>query len=725
MDMAQMAAMMQEETLELLRNKSVLSTLTERIFLLDEAWKELEDKPQPLQEGLGLRYVIERCSLPIAPYDLLLGRFVDKVPDEAEEARFQALVAANRLRTNPLTNVNHSHMTLDWDHVIAHGLPGYVARAQARIEKAKAEGEDEKTLIFLQGMLEVYKACVRYVERYGEAAAAAGRQDLADICAALAKGAPQTFHQGVQLMLFVLTLYYIYIGGFNSTLCYGRMDELLLPLYEGDLAAGRITREQAGYILDDFNCKCNLTLGRGEHQMADPSQGGNITGWERSHVFDDPTYVMVGGYTMEGYRENPLTSLMLERIQPRHENPVYIHRTTKHDSPELWRLICDKLRQNASLLVYNDETMLPALRSCGVSEEDAVSYTIHACNWPDVPSHVNMSACGGWLPQMIMEALMEDGRLKRDYPDMDSIYAAVADIFRANIRAEFTRLRQRYGSGRLPASDTLSMTSCFVDGPLDAARDMRDGGVRHSDTYVLIRSVGSAADMLAALDLIVYQQKACTLEEMAAALACDFENDPRLKALCRKMPKFGQDDDRADGHGVKLMNMMLDIVDEERLGEKGEPDVWAFPVTITDMNHRVAGARLGATPDGRGAGVPISENLSPTPGYMKGVTALMNSVAKLPFDRLCAGAFNLRMKESMVRGEAGLDQFCALARTYFDNGGMQLQVSIADTAVLREAQAHPEDYKDLMVRITGYSAVFVDMSRNAQEEFIRRDELDG
>ena len=137
----------------------------------------------------------------------------------------------------------------------------------------------------------------------------------------------------------------------------------------------------------------------------------------------------------------------------------------------------------------------------------------------------------------------------------------------------------------------------------------------------------------------------------------------------------------------------------------------------------MARARTAPTPDGRRAGAPVSENLSPTPGYARSVTALLRSVAKLPLDRICSGALNLRLSTGSVRGDEGAERLKILADTYFELGGMQLQLSVTDTEVLRDAQEHPEKYPDLMVRITGYSALFVDMCRAAQNEIIRRDEL--
>jgi len=171
------------------------------------------------------------------------------------------------------------------------------------------------------------------------------------------------------------------------------------------------------------------------------------------------------------------------------------------------------------------------------------------------------------------------------------------------------------------------------------------------------------------------------------------------------------------------MNMLLDVVAEEAVNENGDRDVISLNITTTDMWHVGEGASLMATPDGRLSGAPLSENLSPTVGVNESVTALLKSVSKLPYSRLNAGAFNLRLSKSIVRGEDGVERLAQLLLAFFKAGGMQFQLSIADTEELREAQKCPEKYADLLVRITGYSARFTDMTESAQNEIIRREEL--
>ncbi len=717
------AAYLIDTAIRLLREKPVDSTLTERIILLNDAWKDVEGLPQPLQQGIGLYKVLSKASLPVDPHDFLLGRYIDKVPDEQEDARLQESWKDGRYGFNPITCYNSGHVTLDFEGACRIGLPGYVQKVEKRIQQAREEHEDDKCLNQLVGMKWVFDAIILYIGRYADAAEAAGKHDCAEVCRRLASGPPETFRDAIQLILFIFTVYLIYAGTSVACLTFGRVDDFLLDFYENDLAAGRVTREQAGWLIDDFYSKCSLHLARGEHQMANSAFGGNTTGWARNASFDSPTYIVLGGYSnAHDHRTNQLTRLFIERIQPLLKNPVVIFRRTKETPEEVWTLLCDKVRQNASILIYNDETMVPAFRHVGVEPFDALNYSIHPCNWADIAggSAIVLDPQYITLPTLLLEVLNSGCH----FSSMDDIYRAAAERYRdVYIRPAFEKYRKMYRNGRIPSNGNLSLTDCFTEGTIDRARGCFDGGVKYPAIYLRLRYIGTASDMLAAIDHIVFKRKLCSLEELMAACSDDFTAAPDLLAECRRAPKYGRDDDAADSHAVRLLDALLDVVDEESVNEKGIRDVITLNVTISDSCHIRDGAKTQATPDGRRNGMPFSENLSPSKGQVTTVTAMMRSISKLPFKRLHSGAFNLRLRHDAVDGAEGLCRLSALLKAYFEEGGMQAQLTIADTATLRDAQKHPENYGDLTVRITGYSAIFVDMSSNAQDEIIRRDEM--
>lgn len=718
---SQKSALLLEETLESLRNKPVKSTWLERLRLQQEADRLVQGLPQPLQLGKGLSYILERVSVPVMPQDILLGRVAEKLPDEAEEA-FLLSYSQEYPYHRPGWLTDGGHITFAWEELLQYGLQGLKAQAEDSLREKRAAAAPEENLLFLEGMIQVYAAYQTYVRRYGEAAREAGQEQLAQDALWLVQNPPQTFRQAVQLMLLVGHCYSCY-AAVNSTLTYGRMDDLLLDYYQRDLADGRLTPEEAGYIVTDFYCKNNLILGRGEHQMSGSSD--TDTGWLRNPTYDTPQYVILGGYShRHDHRTNPLTALFASCIVPRQENPVFVYRHTKEDPPAVWRLICDKLRQNASLLIYNDETQIPAMIRAGFEKEEAVDYTIHGCNWPDIPGrYAAVAQIDARLVVNLLDALHSDP----PPASMEAFYEATAHHLRRRIREQLQELEPGFVCPGPPL--TLRCTDCFTSGTIRSATSVYQGGTKYRAVYYLIRHIGTAADCLAAVDQLVYREKKLTLSQLAELSDGDYAGQPRLLALCKAAPKFGCDNDLADSHAVRYFTMALDMAEEEcarwreSVGDAAR-DFRLFNVTITDMRHIYEGSLLPATPDGRRKAAPLSENLSPTRGTaVEGLTALIRSVTKLPFDRVHAGAFNLRVRKDWVKGEAGLDRLQQLLDAYFLEGGMQVQLSVADTEELRRAQIDPDQYRDLMVRITGYSAVFVDMSKDAQEEIIRRDEM--
>lgn len=740
-----------EETIEALRNKDPKSTYMERLLLADEAYELYRELPQPLYLGKGLYHMLEHVSCPVEAHDILLGRVVEYVPGEEEERILEGI--QKRFYDQQYFMKDNGHITLDWETVLEIGISGYVERARKALEKRKIAGDSPEKITFLEGMLWIYQAFRRYIERYAEAAekwigtagvASEKREGIrkaAEASRNLVNNPPQTFYEGMQLILYITHAYSVYAARSNATLTCGRMDDLLADLYEKDLAAGRITPEEAGCIIDDFNCKCAIILGRGEHQMSagDPDAVKRETGWFRNPMYDSPTYVIIGGKSgRRDHRTNPLTLLFAKHIHPRLENPVYVFRRTEEDNPEVWTAVCDKLRQNASLLIYNDETVIPAMEESGVEACDAVNYTIHGCNWPDIPGkYAQVHQVGIPMPTLIMEAMFEEnGMLRQQFAGMEALYEAIEKKWTGIVRKACEDYRRLYGTSAeqrnmdgeplsIPVFDNiLYCTDCFTEGPLEAAATYRKGNVKYTVFYCVLRYVGTAADMLAALEEVAFGKEPVPLDVLAEALKANFAGYEALRNRLLKAPKYGRDDDRADRHGVRMMKLMQDVVSRETVNpDTGKKDVYIWNVTITDMNHIRIGKELGATPDGRLAGTPVSENLSPTAGMTKSVTSLLNSVSKLPFDRVCSGALNARIAKGMVAGDAGLERLQALLEVYFRKGGMQFQLSATDTGELKEAQKYPELYKDLMVRITGYSAVFVDMSTRAQEEIIRRDEI--
>ncbi len=699
--------------------KEIRSTTLERLRKTREADLHVSGLTQPLQLGEGLYHLLDHIDVPVDASDLIVGRIKEEVPDAEGEAFFETTVSAWENRAIPPWMRDGGHECFAWERLLDLGLTGLEARAQNVLDERTARGESEETLEFLRGAVRVYQAFRRYAERYAERAREAGLTAPADHCAAIAERSPETFSEALQLIWLVGNVYCTMVAT-NPTLTFGRLDVLLLPFYRRDLKADRLTRSQAGDLVADFYYKNNLVLGRGEHQMSGGCE--TETGWRRNLTYDAPQYVVLGGYRVDGSPPaDELTELFLERVDPRYENPVMVLRYSKDLPENIWRLACSKMRDNSSFMVYNDENILPAMRHCGIAAEDAVTYTMHGCNWPDIPGiQRQVSSRSAILPQYFLDAFFS---FEDELPSIDALYERFADCFREEIAVECEKLRQCYRDWETQVSGILRVDDCFLDGPIENARSWNQGGVRYATLTCAITSLATAADCFAAVDELVLRSRRVTLAELQEALRNDFEGQEPLRQLCLNTVKFGQDDALADSHAVRLLDEVLAEIDRAS-GLDTDEAVIVFRCLETDMRHVRIGATIGATADGRRAGQPISENTSPYPGSCRrGLTSMLKSVSKLPLHGINSGALNIRLQPDLVAEEAGLDRLSALLRTYFDLGGLQCQLSVCSIEQLREAQRHPEEHRDLMVRITGYSAVFVDMAPRAQEEFIRREEM--
>lgn len=706
-------------TEELPVTKHVRSTTLERLRKTREADLHVRGLPQPLQLGEGLYHLLDHIELPVADTDLIVGRILEEVPDSEGEAFLRTCVDAWESRAIPPWMRDGGHECFAWDRLLELGLAGLEAHAGSELAARSARGEGAQTLDFLRGAVRVYQALRHYARRYAERAREAGLGEAAAACAAIAESPPESFAEALQLIWLVGHVYCTMLAA-NPTLTFGRLDSLLWPLYEEDIASGRLSRSQAGELVADFYGKNNLILGRGEHQMSGGSPSD--TGWQRNLTYDAPQYVVLGGGRPDRSAvANELTDLFLEHVNPAYENPVIVLRYTQDLPAKTWRVACRKMRDNASFMVYSDERVIAAMRHCGIDAEDAVRYTMHGCNWPDIPGvQRQVGYHQAVLPQYLLEAL---GRLDDEGPSIDGLYQHLVEAFRREIASHCEQLRQARRTWDAQAPGLLRADDCFLDGPIERARSASGGGVRYPTLTCALSGLATAADSLAAVDELVLRSGRVSLADLRDALREDYAGAEALRQLCLRAPKFGQDDDVADDHAVRLLREVLAEIDRA-CGLGTDEAVIVFRCLETDMRHLRLGELTGATPDGRHAGRPLSENTSPYPGSCRhGLTAMLKSVAKLPLDGINSGALNIRLQPDLVGGEEGLDRVAALLRTYFDLGGLQCQLSVCSVEQLREAQRHPERHRDLMVRITGYSAVFVDMARHAQDEIIRREEM--
>ncbi|MBN1260930.1 MAG: formate C-acetyltransferase/glycerol dehydratase family glycyl radical enzyme, partial [Anaerolineae bacterium] len=262
--------------------------------------------------------------------------------------------------------------------------------------------------------------------------------------------------------------------------------------------------------------------------------------------------------------------------------------------------------------------------------------------------------------------------------------------------------------------------SVLIDDCSATGRDYHDGGARYNTSYIQGVGLGTITDALTALKTHVFEQRTLAMEALLEALSADFAGQERLRQLLlNRTPRYGNDDDAADAQMLRVFEAYFAAIDGRPNTRGGAYHVNLLPTTC----HVYFGSVTGATPDGRHAGKPLSEGVSPVQGAdRRGPTAVLRSVAKMAHVRTGGTLLNQKFTPKLLADDAGLQGLVHLVRTYFRLGGHHIQFNVVDAATLRAAQAHPEAYRDLIVRVAGYSDYFCDLSAALQEEIIARTE---
>ena len=645
------------ETVTSLTQKPIKSTTYERVILLHEADELYSDLPQPLKYGNGYYHLLKNCTLPIKDTDLLLGRIPEKVLNAEEEAVFQSL-KDNCAR--PIWITDKGHRSFWWDGLIEYGLVGLRERALDELERRERDGATAvERLNFLRGIILIYDGFILYLNRYADVAEDAGLHEAAQVCRELTLHEPRTFREALQLLLTVQLAYCAFAAA-NPTLTLGRIDLMLEGLYEKDKADGRITSDEARLLILDYYCKHNLLLGRGEHQMSARAEE-SVTGWERNLNYDAPQYMLLAGRRKDGtYLDGELTHLFVEMIEPQFKNPVIEIRyapNMQEKCHKLWRNITDKARQSASLMIYSEDSCISAYTEAGADVDDAFDFQHYGCNHSTLPAIEYASEYAGSTPLILfLDMLRKWVSEGREPHSTDELYNAIADEVRAcNIRI-VDRLASSYEKRVSTVSTHLEMTDCFYRYSVPSAASFTGYGSKYICSSVHICSFASFVDVFTAVDELVINRKKMTLAHLMKAADENFVGYPHELALCRGVAKLGSDNDASNRHAKALMNRFIDDVHayaSERLAgltRLAHCDCAVTPrpivkISLESDNEHLIGQTMGATPDGRLSGVPISQNSAPALGACTaGITARLCSMSSIPFNRIVSGAQNLSIQ---------------------------------------------------------------------------------
>ncbi|HOG50361.1 MAG TPA: pyruvate formate lyase family protein, partial [Lentisphaeria bacterium] len=564
--------------------------------------------------------------------------------------------------------VDFSHTCPDWQAILKLGFPGLRDRA--------ASGDTP----FHQAAAMTYDGAMILCRRLG---AAAGLPTLS----ILAERPPKTLHEAFQLAYLFHDLQEM--EG-ESVRTMGWFDRLYIDFYRNDLAAGILTREQASELIKYFWI--------GFYAKTE----GKLFG--KNFCFG-PKVNELSYLGMEVYHElNTVDPKLSVRLAP--------------DTPnDFLQLTVKNIRDGRNGIVFlNNDLAVNSLIRHGRTPEDAADFIPIGCYEPAVlGKEISISgATHVYLPQVVLLTLAEE----RDYVTFDEVLEAFLERLRQEIdyMVEQQRRCERIWPDINPAPFLSgTMAECVTRG-----RDITAGGARYNTTGCIVNYFADAVDSLAAIEHLVFKTRQCTMAELRQALADNWQGheELQLKALNRT-PKWGNGDDRADRIGVTIAEVAAERLNTTLNARGGRFTAALFGQLVVER-----GRLLGALPSGRLAGTPAAKNLCACIGMdREGITALMNSVLKIDLAQFPNGVcLDLMLHPSAVQGLDGIANLAAIARAFLDSGGSGLQFNIFSAETLRDAQAHPEKYANLQVRVCGWNVRFTDLTPAAQNTFIAQAE---
>ena len=713
------------------------------------------------------------------------------------QGRTSSELATSYMAPETLTAIEHNifttgnyfyngigHVCVDYAKVLKIGYKGIWKQAKAERDKCNVFDSDyNKRYYFLCAVMESCEGAIIFAKRYSDAAAKlAAKCDnekrkkelltIAEICDKVPAEGASSFHEACQSFWFIQLL--IQTESSGHSISPGRFDQYMYPYYIKDIESGKLTREEAQELVDCVWVKLNSL-----NKVRDRLSAEGFAGYS---MFQN---LIVGGQDKEGLdATNDLSYMCISASMhvnlPQPSLSMRVWNGTPHDL----LVKAAKLTKTGIGLpaYYNDEIIIPALISRGLSLQDARDYCIIGCVEPQKGGKTD-----GWHDAAFfnmcrpMELVFSNGMDKGvlvglktgELSELDT-YEKFFDAYKKQM--DYTIKLMVNSDNAIDAAHAercpLPFLSSMLDDCIKRGRSAQEGGAVYNFTGPQGFGIANVADALYALDQLVYKTKTVTLSQYSDALKNNFgmpysddyaqaltvevvkeisskgytlmpeqiteiftqikENNidtarkNEYKSLYEKikaLPKFGNDIDEVDLYGREAAYAYTKPVEKYTNPRGGTFHAGLYPVSA----NVPLGLQTGATPDGRLAGAPIADGVSPAAGAdVNGPTAAANSVAKLDHGIASNGTlFNMKFHPSALKGASGIEAFIALIRAFFDQKGMHMQFNVVSRETLRDAQAHPENYKNLVVRVAGYSALFTTLSKSLQDDIINRTEQGG
>ena len=742
-----------------------------------ELYPEMKNEPLVVRKAMAQKYMGEHLIVEIKPDELIVGLpnqnsvgwgTVMPIYYTSEEGAYGEERQLNEASV-------WGHHPARWDKVIAGGTLGL----RAEIHKAAAQhAEDPKRLTEYRAMLVALDGIDAFAKRFSalamREALACGKMErrrelleIADVCARAPLYGAGTFHEALQTYWFA----YCLINSGGEYLPLGRADQILIPYYEKDIREGRITQEHAADLMASFLVKCNekiiIDTKKAENhysfglfsQGVDPAKqkedcqtnqtGGyevRLLSWQENESIDSDANFnygqsgndwlmncMVGGVKPDGTDgTNELSYLIVSIMHELHLlMPTLGARVHKNTPQEFLDLLAEVLRYGqGEPMIYNDEVIIKGFADFGIPMEEARDYSNDGCWECLIPgksyftyAHVMNLRCLEWvlfrgrsLHNQLQEGL-DTGRLD-EFEDFEEFYQAYMLQVGNYIDRQCQRRLDSFGLSYVIAPDPL--LSSMVDDCITKGRDLTQDGARYYFHQILITGFANTVDALYAIKQLVFDSRKYALEDIARALENNWEGNEYLRYyILNKIPKFGNDHAEVDEFGVRMLKDFEVIVD--KWNQKDCPV--KFPCGVgTFENYAALGRDMGASADGRYFGDPLAPNYSPQPGAdINGPTAAIKSCTRPNLSKYFSGApFDLSINSHDFEGEAGVGRLVSLIQSFCDLEGQILTITSLNVEDLKDAKIHPQNHRNLRVRMGGLSAYFIAMSPVQQDNIIKR-----
>lgn len=632
------------------------------------------------------------------------------------------------------------HVIANFERIIRDGLAHEIEKARANIRKwdeRRQEPEAARRIIFLKSAIRSMEAAITFAERHAEEAERMAKESIMDvqrreellevarICRKVPRYGAESFHEALQSYWMLHLILQIESNGHSMS--FGRFDQYLQPYYEADVQKGALDHDSALELLECFFLKCNQI-----RKIRAMSHTRKMHGYP---MFQTLT---LGGQTREGAdASNDVSYLTLEATAAiKLQEPTTIARICPQTSPKFMTRCCQTIVAHGGGQpgMFNDEVTIPMLMRLGVSLEDARDWAVDGCCEPIVPGKhntINAGCCHINLLK-VLEMALDGGKNRARGTCVLPTGKTLADMASYDEVVEAYKEQLHFYISMIPMFDEVTaraheeLTPCpflssVLDYRLDIGKDVEaGGGPNYNNTLSICHGAINVGNALYAIKTEVFEKHTCTPAQLYAAMQNDWQGDELLRRRMLDAAKYGNDIDAVDFIVRDSMNWYYDDLTKYIPAHGGT----YCPSPQTLSANAYTGEEIGATPDGRLAGSTTADNVSPDTGTdLAGATAAMRSVAKLDHIRATNGTiFNMKLHPTAVSGAERMEKFSALIRAFFELQGFQVQFNVVSAETLRDAQQRPEEYKGLVVKVAGYSALFINLDPHLQNQIIARTE---